>query len=270
MSRDDRKSACPPSWDAPDLERDAGAGRRLREDHRERLPGQRSLAVLPRLHAARRGRISPSRSSRPRSGMARKSRLVIRGCSAAGRRRQGSRQRRSLTTSLGDDDALPAQLGQLEQHVLQQRRHHGVQPARADVLHPLVRHRAPCAPSRRSPSVRELELRALGGHQRRVLLGQRVLRLGHDADEVRLGERLELDADREAALQLGDQVARLGDVERAGGDEEDVVGPHLAVAGLHGRALDDRQQVALHALARDVRARRSPARRRSCRSRRGR
>src|SRR5437667_235918 len=37
-----------------------------------------------------------------------------------------------------------------------------------------------------------------------------------------------------------------------GGDEQDVVGAHVAVARLYRRAFDDRQQVALDALARDV------------------
>ena len=79
---------------------------------------------------------------------------------------------------------------------------------------------------------------------------------------------VELDADREAALELGDQVRRLRDVERAGGDEQDVVRAHRAVLGGHRRALDDRQQVALHALARHVGTVRGPRARRSCRSRR--
>ena len=35
----------------------------------------------------------------------------------------------------------------------------------------------------------------------------------------------------------------------AGGDEEDVVAPDVAVPRLHGRALDDRQEVALDAFA---------------------
>ena len=38
----------------------------------------------------------------------------------------------------------------------------------------------------------------------------------------------------------------------AGGDEQDMIGPHIAVARLHRRAFDDRQQVALHALTRHV------------------
>ena len=102
--------------------------------------------------------------------------------------------------------------------------------------------------------VAELDVHALGGEQRRVLPDERVPRLLEDADEVVAAERLELDADREAALQLGDEVRDLRDVERAGGDEEHVVGLHHAVLGVDVRALDDGQQVALHAAARHVRA----------------
>ena len=42
----------------------------------------------------------------------------------------------------------------------------------------------------------------LGREQRRVLPDERVLRLGQDADEVGLRERVELDADGEAAVSL--------------------------------------------------------------------
>ena len=44
---------------------------------------------------------------------------------------------------------------------------------------------------------REVERHLLGAEQRGVLPGQRVARLGEDADEVVLAERLQLDADRE-------------------------------------------------------------------------
>ena len=64
----------------------------------------------------------------------------------------------------------------------------------------------------------------------------------------------EFDADREAALQLGHQVGGLGQVERPGGDEQDVIGPHRSVLGVDRRSFDDRQQIALHALARHIRA----------------
>ena len=66
----------------------------------------------------------------------------------------------------------------------------------------------------------------------------------------------ELDPDRKPALQLRNQVRRLGKVERAARDEQDVVGLDHAVLGGDRRAFDQRQQVALHALARDVGARR--------------
>jgi hypothetical protein len=62
----------------------------------------------------------------------------------------------------------------------------------------------------------------------------------------------ELDADRQAALQFRQQVGRLRDVEGAGRDEQDMIGFHRAVLGRHRRAFDQRQQIALHALARDV------------------
>src|SRR3546814_7335815 len=44
---------------------------------------------------------------------------------------------------------------------------------------------------------------ALGADQRRILLGQAGLCLGQDADEIRLAERCEFDADRQAALEFG-------------------------------------------------------------------
>ena len=100
--------------------------------------------------------------------------------------------------------------------------------------------------------VGELELDAFGVEQRDVLLDQRVLRLLEDADEILRAERLQLHADRKAALQLGNQVGGLGDVEGAGRDEQNVVGAHHAVLGVDGRALDDRQDVALHAFAAHV------------------
>ena len=54
------------------------------------------------------------------------------------------------------------------------------------------------------------------------------------------------------ALQLGQQVRRFRQVERARRDEQDVIGLHRAVLGRDRRAFDQRQQVALDALARHV------------------
>ena len=118
-------------------------------------------------------------------------------------------------------------------------------------------------------SLGELELDSLGAEQGLVLADQRGARLAEDPGEVVAGQVVHLDADREPALELGHQVRGLGAMERAGGDEQDVIGLDRAVLGVDRGPLDDRQQVALHALARDVRARgSSPRRRRSCRSRR--
>ena len=46
----------------------------------------------------------------------------------------------------------------------------------------------------------------------------------------------------------------LGEVEGATGDEEDMVGLDHAVFGRHRRAFDQRQEIALHALTRDLAA----------------
>src|SRR5690606_9271472 len=152
-----------------------------------------------------------------------------------------------------DDDAAFATLGELEEDVLEQRGHDGVQAARADVLEALV-DLGGDASDLLDALVGELEGDALSADQRLVLPQQRVLGLAEDADEVALRERAQLDADGEAPLELGHEVARLRDVERTRGDEEDVVRAHEPVLGRDSAALDDGQQVALHALAADVRA----------------
>src|SRR5437879_282437 len=73
-------------------------------------------------------------------------------------------------------DALLGQLREIEQHVLEQGRHDGVEPAGPDVLHALVR-LGGNAGDLLDAVVRELERRALGRAQSGVLLGQGVLGL---------------------------------------------------------------------------------------------
>src|SRR3546814_4418703 len=72
------------------------------------------------------------------------------------------------------------------------------------------------------------------------------------SDLVVAGQRIELDADRQATLQLGQHVRGLGHVESTRGNEQHVVRAHRPMLGGHRGALDEWQQVALNALARDV------------------
>ena len=66
------------------------------------------------------------------------------------------------------------------------------------------------------------------------------------------GERFQFHANRKAALQFRNQIARLRDMKGARGDEQDVIGAHEAVARVDRGAFHDRQDVALHAFAADV------------------
>jgi len=95
----------------------------------------------------------------------------------------------------------------------------------------------------------EFEFHILHPEQLPVLLGQRVLRLGENSLEILSRERVQLDADRKASLQLRNQVRRLAHVKRAGGDEQHVIGFDLAVLRVDRTAFDDRKNVALDALA---------------------
>ncbi len=62
---------------------------------------------------------------------------------------------------------------------------------------------------------RKRQRHTFGLQQGFVLLDQGGLGLGEDADEIGLGQRGQFHTDREAALQLRDQIAGLGQVKRA-------------------------------------------------------
>src|SRR5262249_21871154 len=98
----------------------------------------------------------------------------------------------------------------------------------------------------------ELECHTFGTHQRHILLDQRGFRLGENTPEIVAGECLELHADGQAALQLGQQIRRFGDMKCPGRDKQYVVGFHRPMLGIDGSSLDQRQQVTLHALARYI------------------
>ena len=98
----------------------------------------------------------------------------------------------------------------------------------------------------------KFERHPLGRQQRLVLPDQRGVGLREDGFKVLHRQGFQLHPDRKAPLQLGDQVAGLGQVERTGGDEQDMVSFDHAIFGGHRGAFHQRQQVALHALARHV------------------
>src|SRR5271165_6490376 len=150
-----------------------------------------------------------------------------------------------------NEHVLLFHVGGLEADDVEHFLHNRVQAPRADVLRAFihaegeVRHLLQRLGS-------ELQLHALSVEQRDVLLGKRRLWLAEDLDEVLDGQRLQLHANGEAPLQLGNQVAGLRNMEGASGDEENVIGAHHPVARVHGRAFDDGQDVALYAFARNV------------------
>ena len=104
-------------------------------------------------------------------------------------------------------DRLARPVGGGEADLLEQPLQHRVQPAGADILDPVVDigrqvgHRV-------HGVVAEVQRHPLRPQQRRVLLDQRVLRLGQDAAEIVAGQRPQLHPDRQSALQLGQQIGR--------------------------------------------------------------
>ena len=102
--------------------------------------------------------------------------------------------------------------------------------------------------------VTELQADPLGFHQCLILPRQAGIGAGQDAFEVTHAEALQFDPNWKAALQFGNQIGRPGQMKRTAGDEQDVVGLDHADLGRDGGAFDQRQQVALHTLARDIRS----------------
>src|SRR5947209_6406949 len=104
----------------------------------------------------------------------------------------------------------------------------GVQTPGADVFGLLV-HAGGEARDGGYGCVGNVELDAFGIQQRDVLLDERILRLRQNADEIFFLQGLQLDADGQPALKLGDQVGRLGHVKRARRDEKNMIGANHPV-----------------------------------------
>ena len=141
----------------------------------------------------------------------------------------------------------------VEAHFFEQLFHHRLEAAGADIFDFAI-HLRRDAGDGADAVFGEADIDPLGTDQRAILFGQRCLGVRQDRHEVILGQAFQFDADRQAALQLGEQVAGLGDMERAGRDEQDMVGLHRAVFGGDRGPLDQGQQVALDAFAADAAA----------------
>ena len=205
---------------------------------------------------------SQEKSTRPRM-------FAFTECTGTGRRSSRCPASIRVTYASSMITRVVPQIGSFERYFVEQLFHHRVQAPRADVLRALVHDcgevgdavesassvkderrcpRFPSAPCTASPARFAAPVR---------------MRTNSSA-----AESVELDANRKASLQLRNEIGRLRDVKGAGRDEQDVIGPHHPVLRVDGRAFDDGQDVALHALAADVRTCASLRGPRSCRSRR--
>src|SRR5215510_4303977 len=147
-----------------------------------------------------------------------------------------------------DRQLLAGQVGSVERDLVQELLHDRVEAPGPDVLGRRVHPHGDLG-ERVDRIRRESQCHALRAQQLDVLPDQRVPGFRQDADEILARQGVELDADGEAPLQLRDEIRRLGHVKRAGRDEQDVIRPHDPVLRRDSRPLDDRQQIALHALA---------------------
>src|SRR6266478_9763792 len=108
-----------------------------------------------------------------------------------------------------DRDLVLGKLGRAERKVLEQPFKYCMETAGADVFRAGIDLRGDFGQGG-DRVVGEVDVDLLGLQQRNVLLGQRVFGLRQDAHEIVLGQRLELDADREAALKLRNKIGGLG------------------------------------------------------------
>ena len=149
-------------------------------------------------------------------------------------------------------DVLVAQVGAFEADVLDDAFQDRVQPAGADVLRRCGSPRRRCRPAASMPSgVNSSVTPSVASSSAYCLVSEcfgsvrmrRKSALVRSVSSTRIGNR---------PCSSGIRSDGLDRVKRPGRDEQDVVGPHRAVARVDRRAFDDRQQVALHALAGDV------------------
>mmetsp|Transcript_27296 Transcript_27296/g.91324 ORF Transcript_27296/g.91324 Transcript_27296/m.91324 type:complete len:231 (+) Transcript_27296:557-1249(+) len=149
-------------------------------------------------------------------------------------------------------DGLARAVARVEGDLLRHPLEDSVYPPRADVLHVAV-DRGGQVGHAAQRAVREGEPHRLRLQEGHLLLDEARLGLREDAVQVVLRELRELHADGQPSLELREEVRGLALVEGPRADEEDVVRGNVAVLGGHSGALDEREQVPLHALGGGVR-----------------
>ena len=88
-----------------------------------------------------------------------------------------------------------------------------------------------------------------------ILFDQGILRFSEDSLKILLDKRLQLHTDGKTPLQLWNEIRRLCDMECASCDKENMICFDRTVLCHHSRALDNRQDIALYPLARNIRPR---------------
>ena len=139
----------------------------------------------------------------------------------------------------------------VEGNVVQNGLHNSVKPACSDVFAAFVG-AAGIMRNGGKRIVRKLQRNVIRFKQRRVLLCNRMLRLGKDSFVILLGEGRKLYADGKAPLQLRNEVGNLGNMKRPRRNEEDKIRLYRAIFRVYRAALHDREDIPLHALAGNI------------------
>ena len=109
--------------------------------------------------------------------------------------------------------------------------HDGIRACARRCSRPTGSHPPRFSPSAAIPSSVKLTVTCSVRHQRGVLQGQGVVRLGQDADEILFGQGTQIDPDRQAPLQFPAAGPRVWRYESAGRDEQEygrvLTGPSL-------------------------------------------
>src|SRR5690606_14146431 len=153
----------------------------------------------------------------------------------------------------GDDGIWTDLVWHIEEKLVEQSAHDGVKSSRSNILY-LGVDREGHSGNLFYCFLGKGNLNPFRFKQRFVLLRQSVLWLGQDAYKILLGQVSQFNTDRKAPLKFGNEVGRLGDMERSRRDKQDMVGLDDPMFGIHRTTLHNGKKIPLNALPADVRA----------------